>query len=340
MKKWFVLMSVSTVFLAGCGNNEAGEEEQNAGQNTNAETAANNEATDTEQNNEENEEINTVDNSEEEANGEEELLITTSFSIMADFAENILGDRGTVEYIVPIGEEPHEYEPVPSDFQRVSDSEVFYVNGLDLEEWLQGLIDNTGDVPIVELSEGIDPVALEGDDGNDPHAWLAPGLAPVYVENLVEDLVERDPEGEEEYRENAEQYLEELDELENWTQEKVEEVPEENRIIVLTEDAFKYFGREYGFETDGIWSINSHEEGTPAQINRIIDLAREEQPPYLFLESTIDPRYMESVSENSDVNIYDELIYTDAVGEEGSGAETYIEMMKHNVETIVGALSQ
>ncbi|WP_232725682.1 metal ABC transporter substrate-binding protein [Bacillus sp. FJAT-44742] len=325
MKKWLVLMGISTVVVTGCG-----EMDEEAGVDETAE----------EETVEEEQDTDTEDNNEEADGDEDEIHVTTSFSVIGDFADNIVGDRGTVEYIVPIGEEPHEYEPVPSDFQKVSDSEVFYVNGLDLEEWLEGLVENVGDVPIVELSEGVDPIALEGDDGHDPHVWLSPSAASVYVENLVKDLVERDPEGEEEYRENAKAYLEELQDLHEWTEEKVEEVPEDNRIIVLSEDAFKYFGRDYGFETDGIWSINSHEEGTPGQINRIVDLARDEDLPALFLESTINPQYMETVAENSGVEIYEEFVYTDAVGQEGSGAETYIDMMEHNVETIVNGLSQ
>ncbi len=297
MKKWLVSAGACVLMLAGCGDGNEQETEN------------------------------------------EGMQVTVSFSILADFAEQVVGDRGTVEYLVPIGEEPHEYEPVPSDFQKVSDADVFYVNGLDLEEWLSGLVQNVGDVPIVELTEGIEPVPLEGEDGSDPHAWLSPELAPVYIENLVEDLVERDPEGEEEYRENADAYLEDLEELHEWTVEETGQVQEENRYIVMSENAFKYFGRSYNFETDGVWEINSHEEGTPGQINRLVDLVEEQQIPALFVESTIDQRYMETVSDNSGVEIYGE-VYTDALGTEGSGAETYIDMMRHNVETIVSGLNQ
>ncbi len=297
MKKWLVGAGACVLVLAGCGD---GNEQE-------------------------------IEN--------EGMQVTVSFSILADFAEQVVGERGTVEYLVPIGEEPHEYEPVPSDFQKVSDADVFYVNGLDLEEWLSGLVQNVGDVPIVELTGGIEPVPLEGEDGSDPHAWLSPELAPVYIENLVEDLVERDPEGEEEYRENADAYLEELEELHEWTVEETDQVQEEDRYIVMSENAFKYFGRSYNFETDGVWEINSHEEGTPGQINRLVDLVEEEQIPALFVESTIDQRYMETVSDNTGVDIFGE-VYTDALGTEGSGAETYIDMMRHNVETIVSGLSQ
>ncbi|PYZ94187.1 metal ABC transporter substrate-binding protein [Salipaludibacillus keqinensis] len=272
---------------------------------------------------------------EEESEG---VHVTTSFSILGDMIEQVVGDRGQVDYIVPIGEEPHEYEPVPSDFRNVSDSDVFYVNGMGLEEWLEKVVDNASDTPVVTVSEGITEIPLEGEEAPDPHAWLSPKNASYYIENIVTDLSERDPDGEDEYRANAEAYLEEIKELDQWIEEKVQDVPEDKRTIVISENAFKYFGEDYGFETEGIWEINSHEEGTSGQINRLIDIIQEKDLPALFVESTVDQRYMETVSDNSGVDIAGE-VFTDAVGEEGSGAETYIDMIKHNAETFVNGLS-
>ena len=272
-----------------------------------------------------------------EAVEKEGLTIITSFSILGDIAGEIVGNRGTVEYLVPIGEEPHEYEPVPSDFQKVSDSDVFYVNGLNLEEWLEKLVANVGEIPVVAVSDGITPIMLEGNNEEDPHAWLAIENVKTYVNNILNDLIERDPSGESEYRSNAEQYLKELDGLEAWINEMIESVPNENRFIVVTENAFKYFGASYGFQTEGVWDINSQEEGTPGQVGRVIDLVNDQQIPSLFVETTVDKRYMQTISLDTGVNIAGE-VYTDAVGPEGSGAETYILMMKHNVETFVSGL--
>ncbi|UOE96198.1 metal ABC transporter substrate-binding protein [Alkalihalobacillus sp. LMS39] len=268
----------------------------------------------------------------------EGLEITTSFSILGDVISEVIGDRGTVNYIVPIGEEPHEYEPVPSDFQRVSDSDVFYVHGLNLEEWLEKLIENVGDVSVVTVSENITPIMLEGDENEpDPHAWMNVANMQSYIEVIVEDLIERDPEGEEVYRENAEAYLEELAQLDDWIKTEVQKIPEEYRVLVISEDAFKYFGDAYGFQTEGVWELNSHEEGTPSQISRVIDVVKDQNLPAVFVETTVDKRYMESVSNDSGVPIAGE-VYTDAVGQEGSGAESYILMMRHNVETFVEGL--
>ncbi|WP_332690426.1 metal ABC transporter substrate-binding protein [Halalkalibacter lacteus] len=319
-KKWFlsIVLSLTFLFAIGCSADETQQEEIEGSEqeDTTEETDSTEEATEA---------------------GEEGLSITTSFSILGDIVGTIIGERGTVEYLVPIGEEPHEYEPIPSDFQKASDSDVFYVNGFSLEGWLEKLVGNVGDVPVVTVSEGITPILLEGSEEEDPHAWLSVENVKVYVENIVEDLVERDPSGEETYRTNAEAYLTELDDLQAWIKAEVEAVPEETRVIVVTENAFKYFGEAYGFETEGVWELNSHEEGTPSQIARVIDLVSDQNIPAIFVETTVDKRYMERISEGTGVEIAGE-VYTDAVGQDGSGAETYLLMMKHNVETFVNGL--
>lgn len=272
---------------------------------------------------------------EEEKNGG--LTVTTSFSVLGDIISQIIGDRGSVDYIVPIGEEPHEYEPVPSDFQKVSDADVFYINGLDLEEWLEKIVSNVTDTEIVAVSTGVTPIPLIGDDEDDPHAWLSPKNVIIYVENILNDLIARDPEGESIYRANAEAFISELQELDAWIEEQVQAIPEKQRVIVVSENAFKYFGADYGFHTEGIWEINSNEEGTPQQFARLADLVIERNVPGLFVETTVDNRYMETVANETGVQIVGE-VYTDAVGPQGSGADTYIGMMRHNVKVFVEGL--
>ncbi|MCL7749641.1 metal ABC transporter substrate-binding protein [Halalkalibacter alkaliphilus] len=267
----------------------------------------------------------------------DKLQVVTSFSILGDLAEQVAGDRANVEYLVPIGEEPHEYEAVPSDFRKVSDADVFYVNGFGLEEWLERLVQNTGDVSIVSVSDGVTPLPIAGEEGEDPHAWLDVTNVITYVENIRDDLIERDPEGTEEYQANAEAYIQELEELHAWIQAEVERIDE--RVIAVSENAFQYFGEQYGFETYGIWELNSHEEGTPGQIAALVDIVKDRNLPAVFVETTVDSRYMETVARDAGVDIAGE-VYTDAVGLEGSGAETYIKMMEHNVNTFVSGLKR
>lgn len=273
------------------------------------------------------------------AAGEEGLYITTSFSVIGDMTEAVLGDAGTVEFIVPVGEEPHEYEPVPSDFQKVEDSDAFYINGFGLEEWLERVVNNAADTDVVELTEGVEEISLENEDAPDPHAWLSPKNIEYYIDNITADLSERDPDNAETFEANAEVYKKEAEELVAEMEDLLADIPEEHRLIVVSENAFKYFGADFDFDTDGIWDINSHEEGTTGQMNRIIDVLQERQVPAVFVESTVDNRYMETVAENAGISIEGE-VFTDAVGEEGTGAETYLEMLRHNTETFAEGLSE
>lgn len=294
----FVMVIVTAVMLAACGNQTGGSEEET-----------------------------------------EKLQVVTSFSILGDIAKNVTGDRADVEYIVPIGEEPHGYEPVPSDFQKVSDSDVFFVNGLGLEGWLERLAENVGDINIVAASDGIVALPIEGREEEDPHAWLDVQNVISYVEKIRDTLSELDPEGADVYAENAAAYIRELGELHTWIETEANAVPKQDKTIVISENAFKYFGEAYGFETIGIWELNSHEEGTPGQISRVVDLVQENELPAVFVETTVNKRFMEAVSRDSGVGIAGE-VYTDAVGIEGSGAETYVKIMEHNVNTFVGGLSK
>jgi iron/zinc/copper transport system substrate-binding protein len=267
----------------------------------------------------------------------EGLKITASFSVLGDIAAQVIGSRGTVEYIVPVGEEPHGYEPIPSDFVKIANADVFYVNGLGLEGWLKKIVSNVTKTDIITVSDGVEPLSLVGEDESDPHAWLNPRNVIIYVENILDDLIKRDPAGAEIYRANAENYIKQLVELDKWILQQVEQIPLEQRVIVVSENAFKYFGAAYSFRTEGIWEINSHEEGTPQQFARLATLINDRNIPALFVETTMDRRYMETVANETKVPIVGE-VYTDAIGPKGSAGESYLGMIKHNVKMFVKGL--
>ncbi len=260
-----------------------------------------------------------------------DLEVVTSISILADITENIIGQRGSVDYIVSTGDNPEDYELLPGEIQMVNYADVFFINGMGLEMMMEEALGNITDTPVVHVTEGIEPIPLEGDDAPDPHAWLDVKLIFSYIDNIADKLIQLDPDGENEYRENAENYKDELKELDGWIKEQVKDIPEKNRVIVVSENAYKYFGEAYGFQTEGIWELNSHEEGTPKQISRIVDLVKEKELPAVFVETTIDRRYMGTISAETGAPISGE-VYTDALGSPGSGADTYIEMMEHNVK--------
>ncbi len=275
----------------------------------------------------------------EEAVEEDTLEIVASISILADITEQVVGERAEVSYLVPIGEEPEEYEPVPSDFRAVSDADIFFVNGYGLEAWLGQLVENICRTRVVAAAEDGPTIALEGTEEPDPHLWLNPEhVRDYYLPAILAALTETDPDGEGYYRENAEQYSQKLTQLHEYISKETQSIPAGRRVIITSENCFKYYAEAYDFTCLGIWEINAPEEGTPQQIARIVDEIRDREVPAVFIESTIDPRYMESISSETGVPIGG-ILYSDDLGEEGSGAETYIDMMRHNTDVFVKALT-
>ncbi|TCT14932.1 iron/zinc/copper transport system substrate-binding protein [Natranaerovirga pectinivora] len=276
----------------------------------------------------------------ENNNKSDQLDIVTTISIIADLVENIVGDKGVVEFIVPVGDNPEDYELISSDLMKVNNADILFMNGWGLEEVIERGLTNVTNVNIVHLTEGITPINLVGEDVPDPHAWFDVSLvANYYVQNILGELKTIDADNSEYYDQNAKAYISQLEALDTWIKEEIEKIPEKNRVIIISENALKYYGEAYGFKTEGIWELNSHSEGTPQQISRIVDLVRAIELPALFIETTVDERYMEMISNETNVPIAG-AIYTDALGKPGSDGETYIKMLRYNTELFVEGLSK
>ncbi|WP_051412047.1 metal ABC transporter solute-binding protein, Zn/Mn family [Halonatronum saccharophilum] len=279
-----------------------------------------------------------------EVRNDENLNVVATYSIIYDFVKNVGGDRVEITTLVPIGDEPEEYEPLPEDMIRVAEADIVISNGLGMENWLSRIIENVGpDKVVVEVTDGIIPFylgegILKGDP--DPHAWLDPKLVrDYYIPNIVEALSDIDPEGAQYYQENANAYIEEVDNLHQWIKAEVAKIPEANRVLISSEGAYRYFCESYGFEEGFIWQINAHEEGSPGQIARLVDSIRDKGVKALFTETSVDRRPMEMVSEETGAPIKG-VLYSDSIGEKGSKGETYLKLMTHNVKTIVNALKE
>lgn len=267
------------------------------------------------------------------------LSVSVGNTIIADVVAQIGGPHVEVHCIVPPGENPHSYEPTPRDFQKLHHAAVFFVNGLGLEEWLEKTMGNVTGTKVVHLAEGAPVISLSGQDGVDPHVWLnVQHVIDYYVANILDTLVTLDPVRAHEYRLRAADYVAALWELEAWIRTQVAQVHQKNRVMVISENALKYFGAAYGFETYGIWEINAQEEGTPQQMARIINLVKERNIPALFVESTVDKRYMKTVSRETGVPVAAE-IYTDQLGVAPGEADSYLKMMQYNVAAIVRGLN-
>ncbi|MEK3714460.1 metal ABC transporter substrate-binding protein [Paenibacillus sp. FSL R7-0333] len=274
------------------------------------------------------------------------LQIVATYSIIADMTRNITGDKAEVYSMVPIGTDPHMYDPLPADTGKVSSADLIFYNGLNLETgkgWFQDLLKVTKkEAAAFAVSEEVAPMYLteKGKESQvDPHAWLDIQNAVKYVDVITARVIERDPDNKQYYLDNQTAYVKELTELDQYAKEAVSKVPQEKRVLVTSEGAFKYFSKAYGFESAFIWEINTDSQGTPEQMNRIIGIIKEKQIPALFLETSVNPKTMETISRETGVPVHSK-IFTDSLAKEGEDGDTYLKMIKWNIDQVIEGLSK
>ena len=267
-------------------------------------------------------------------------LVVASASMIFDIAANIAGDAVDMDMIVPIGGDPHIHEPTPSNARLVNKANLILVNGLTFEGWMNELIENSGTKgTTVTVTEGIDVLrSLTYQNSTDPHAWLVAANGIIYADNIRKALSELLPEKAALFSANFEKYREELLELENYIHQKISTIPEEHRILITSHDAFQYYGKKYGLRLEAIMGISTDAEAQTSDIVRVNRVIRESNVPALFIESTINPKMMKQIATDNDVVIGGQL-FADSLGDEDSPADTYINMLKSNTDTIVKALT-
>ncbi|MDM5225263.1 metal ABC transporter substrate-binding protein [Cytobacillus sp. NJ13] len=283
------------------------------------------------------------------ANEDGKIQVVTTYSIVYDIVKNVGGDLVEIHSLAPVGSNPHEYDPLPEDVQKTTDADAVFYNGLNLEagnSWFNKLMETAGkdgeDAPVFLMSKGVDAMHLttKGKESEeDPHAWLDIRNGIKYAENARDGLIKADPDNKEVYEKNAEEYIAKLQELHDEAVKQFNEIPENDRVLVTSEGAFKYFSEAYGFQAEYIWEINQENQGTPEQITRIVDIINEKRITGLFLETSIDARSMEAVSDETNVPIMGK-VFTDSLAKPGEDGDTYISMMEWNIKTIKEGLTR
>lgn len=289
------------------------------------------------------------DEGKEGSSNDDKLHLIASFSIINDILNEVGGDLVEVHSLVPIGTDPHEYDPLPNDIKNATDADAMFYNGLHLEGgedgWFFKLVHSVGkdESDVYEVMKGVEPKYITNtqtrEEEVNPHAFLDPVVGIQMVENTRDALVKIDPKNKETYEKNAEKLLEELREIDKLYAEKIGEIPQEKRILVTSERAYQYMADRYGLQEGFIWDIDTEEQGTPEQIKSLVDFIRKHDVPVLFVETNVDKRPMETVSKETNVEIYSEL-YSDELGKQGEAGETFTKFLRYNIEKIYEGLSK
>ncbi|HEY6632213.1 MAG TPA: metal ABC transporter substrate-binding protein [Rhizobiaceae bacterium] len=274
------------------------------------------------------------------AAAQEKFKAITTFTVIADIAQNVAGDAATVESITKPNAEIHNYQPTPRDILRAQDADLILWNGLNLELWFQRFFNNISDVPSIVVSEGVEPMGIaEGPYTGkpNPHAWMSPNAALVYVENIRKAFVEHDPENAETYNRNAAAYSEKIRAEVEPIRQALAAVPEERRWLVSSEGAFSYLTRDFGLKELFIWPINADQQGTPQQVRKVIDAVRANHIPAVFSESTVSPDPAKQIARETGAN-YGGVLYVDSLSDPNGPVPTYLDLLKVTAQTIAKGL--
>ncbi len=255
-------------------------------------------------------------------------------SFLADIAQNVAGDKLKVDALMPVGLDPHSFEPTPRDIAKIADCHLLIINGAGMEGWLQTILNNVGgQKKIITASAGL--TAVNGD----PHFWLDPNNVIQYVNNIRDGLVALDPQGRDNYTVNAESYNVRLSQLDTWITQQVQTLSPEKRLLVTNHETFGYFATHYGFTVLGsiIPSFSTDAVPSALELIQLMDAIRANHLKVIFLETGSNPQLADQIAADTGVKVITEL-YDHSLSAPDGKAPTYIDMMKYNVSIIVSAL--
>ena len=282
---------------------------------------------------------------DEDADGK--LNAVATIGMITDIVQRIGGDRVAVTGLMGPGVDPHLYKASEGDVTRMAEADIIFYNGLHLEGALTEVLEQMNRrVRTVAVTDGIDESALlspaEFEGAHDPHVWFDVRLWMQAAEMVKNALIEIDSAGTVYYTSQADDLMNELEELDEYVKQVAESVPPEQRILITAHDAFNYFGRAYGFEVRGLQGISTAAEAGTADVQQLAEYIAERKIPAVFIESSVPQRNIEAVqaavaSRGFEAVIGGEL-FSDAMGSADTPEGDYVGMVKHNINTIVTAL--
>jgi zinc/manganese transport system substrate-binding protein len=265
------------------------------------------------------------------------LKVSSFSTITTDIATNVGGDLVQITPLVKPGVDPHEFQPSPGDIKAVSESDVVLLTGKGIEGYLGKLKENSGHAVFVDTGAAFPSLRMV-DDGKkveDPHWWHS--IANVKKATLVvkDALAKADPAHAADYEKNARAYLDQLDALEAWAKEKIATLPRDKRKLVTSHDAFQYFARDFGFKIYAIEGVSSEDEPSSKKVANLIQTIKDQGVKAVFFENIENPKVIQEITRETGAKIGGEL-YADGLGDKE--ATTYVDMIKHNITTIVESL--
>ena len=266
----------------------------------------------------------------------DKFTVVTTFTVIADMAQNIAGDAAVILCITKPGAEIHNYQPTPRDIIKAQNADLVLWNGLNLELWFEKFFKNLSDVPNVIVTENIKPIGIKKGPYRgkpNPHAWMSPTDAIIYVDNIERALSSHDPKNANIYAKNAQIYKKKITEIILPIKKRLHAVPKEERWLVTSEGAFSYLARDFGLQELFLWPINADSQGTPQQVRSVIDKIREKNIKVIFSESTISSAPAKQVARETNIH-YGGILYVDSLSKISGPVPTFLDLLKVTSETI------
>lgn len=270
------------------------------------------------------------------------IKVVTTFTVIQDIARNIAGDKAEVVSLTSPGAEIHDYQPTPKDLVRAESAQLVLWNGLNLERWFKRFYGDLETVPSAVVSDGIEPVIIaEGPYKGqpNPHAWMSPANAQIYIKNIRNALIKADPDNADTYKKNAAAYSKKIRELDQPFRETFAKLPEERKWLVSSEGAFSYLARDYGLKELYLWPVNAEIEGTPQPVRKVIDAVRENHIPVVFSESTVSDKPARQIARETGAR-YGGALYVDSLSAHDGPTPTYYDLLQKTVSTVAEGLKQ
>jgi manganese/iron transport system substrate-binding protein len=272
---------------------------------------------------------------------EDRLKVVTTFTVIADMARNVAGEGVEVVSITKPGTSIEGYEPTPGDIVAASDADLILSNGLGLERWFEQFLGNLGDLPSTELSAGVEPISItsgEYDGRPNPHAWMGLDNAMIYIDNIEAALAGADPANAALFAANAEAYKARLRAEIGPLKDQLAALPEARRWLVTCEGAFSYLARDLGLNELYLWPLNTSQQGTPRQVQAVVDGVRTHQIPAVFCESTVPNEPALQVARETGA-AFGGVLYVDSLSAEDGPVPTFLDLLRVTTETIAQGLS-